>query len=638
MKKITLALITALGMTLPTFGQVTTVVEAPLYDGSYSSLSVPSGSSSVYYHRTCWLVTQAELQGLALTNSVITAFGLQFIQGVDVATAGQFTVYMENTSDNTYLKGTSWSTLLTGMNTNYVGTLNLPVTPGFSAVTLPLTTNFTYTGGGIYVAMDWASTSPNASQLAFGYCNTTVLSTTGGVRGFAGSAGPAPTTLSTTAFRPAMLWSAANTATNEASIEFFQPLGQVSKAAGLAQIIEADVQNNSAVALTSLSVGLAVTGANTFANTQVIASLAPGAVQTVTFAAFTATNSGANNIIVSLLPDQKNNNNSMSMTQSVTCGVIGVVPAAPTTSYTSNGYTTNGNIFAFKYTTGAANSTVTSVNCLVPSVSGAGNAGNQVFPVLCDATGAIIAQGNPVTLAANNMDVFFPFTFNTPEALTPNTDYFFGLGCSTTTNFPIGAPLNSANLLGQYRIPLAGGTPTQIAVLNLALSANVLFNNLTLTSSATKTNVCKNEKYTLTATGANTYTWSNGANTSTIAPTLSVTAGFNVVGTSTTNGCPTNKAFITFSVAACNGLVDNIGENAVRVMPNPAIAGKTTISNLSGVNTIMVFNTLGQVVINRTVSTETESIDLSNFPSGNYLVRITDSNNDTRVVKLVNQN
>lgn len=113
MKKITFTLLTALGLSTAAFGQANVTIQAPQYDGSYSSLSTMSGSANAVYHRTCWLVLQSELTGLALTNSVVTDFALDYFQGNSApAVSGNFTISFENTSDVAYNKGTAWPALL----------------------------------------------------------------------------------------------------------------------------------------------------------------------------------------------------------------------------------------------------------------------------------------------------------------------------------------------------------------------------------------------------------------------------------------------------------------------------------------------------------------------------------------------
>lgn len=75
---------------------------------------------------------------------------------------------------------------------------------------------------------------------------------------------------------------------------------------------------------------------------------------------------------------------------------------------------------------------------------------------------------------------------------------------------------------------------------------------------------------------------------------------------------------------------------ALNVYPNPTVNGKTSISGLEGTNVITVYNMLGQVISTTSTDKDVVSIDLSAQMAGNYLVRITNSNNQTKTVKVIN--
>ncbi|MBI2723080.1 MAG: T9SS type A sorting domain-containing protein [Bacteroidetes bacterium] len=75
---------------------------------------------------------------------------------------------------------------------------------------------------------------------------------------------------------------------------------------------------------------------------------------------------------------------------------------------------------------------------------------------------------------------------------------------------------------------------------------------------------------------------------------------------------------------------------ALNLYPNPTVNGKTSIAGLEGTNVITVYNMLGQVVSTISTDKEVVSIDLSAQMAGNYLVRITNSNNQTKTVKVIN--
>ena len=147
------------------FGQLTALVEAPLDNGSTTQVRAPNGTSAYAYQRACALVLQSDLTNITSGTS-ITSFGYTLSAGASVPVAGNFTVYLQNTTDITYLKGTNWSTAITGMTSVYASVMTIPASVGTASILVTLSTPFIYTGGGIYVATDWYSPGPYSTVSA----------------------------------------------------------------------------------------------------------------------------------------------------------------------------------------------------------------------------------------------------------------------------------------------------------------------------------------------------------------------------------------------------------------------------------------------------------------------------------------
>ncbi len=137
-----------------------------------------------------------------------------------------------------------------------------------------------------------------------------------------------------------------------------------------------------------------------------------------------------------------------------------------------------------------------------------------------------------------------------------------------------------------------------------------------------------------------THTWGNAGNATAnlICKYQHSTAAFWL----TANPAKTQdlKAVASISIANCGivGInVNSANNNNLSVYPNPVVNGKATVSGLEGVNTVAVYNMLGQVVSTTTSDKEVVSIDLTNQLQGTYLIRITDSNNSSKTVKIINQ-
>ncbi len=80
-------------------------------------------------------------------------------------------------------------------------------------------------------------------------------------------------------------------------------------------------------------------------------------------------------------------------------------------------------------------------------------------------------------------------------------------------------------------------------------------------------------------------------------------------------------------VANCNLAIDEIEENSIEVYPNPT-TGMVNIANAEG-KSIVVINTLGQVVAQIDNAAENQAIDLSRLCDGTYFVKV-----DGNVVKV----
>ena len=91
----------------------------------------------------------------------------------------------------------------------------------------------------------------------------------------------------------------------------------------------------------------------------------------------------------------------------------------------------------------------------------------------------------------------------------------------------------------------------------------------------------------------------------------------------------------------CNG--DTVGVaklknyDNLKVYPNPAINGKSLITGLKGENTINAYNMLGQLILTEKTTSANFEINLSKQPSGTYLIKIVNSDNQAKMLKIITQ-
>ncbi|MEI7509341.1 MAG: T9SS type A sorting domain-containing protein [Flavobacterium sp.] len=155
MKKITLLLMfTLFAMSSGVNAQSDYV--AALAAQSSSQVRGPQGTNK--YQKSVWLITATELANTGfVANDVLNAIAFNYTVGHNAPITGTINVYLQNTTATTNTKSNTWTTTITGMTSVYNGAVTLPSAIGQFAI--PFTSNFIYTGGGIFVAFDYQNAS-----------------------------------------------------------------------------------------------------------------------------------------------------------------------------------------------------------------------------------------------------------------------------------------------------------------------------------------------------------------------------------------------------------------------------------------------------------------------------------------------
>jgi hypothetical protein len=169
-------------------------------DGS-SSANARAPQGSRRYARSVYLVPAADIAAEGMVNgNVINSIVFTYLAAQDVATSGNLKLYLQNTTDATNLKSTTWSTAITGMTLVSNATLNIPNTAGDLPIPFSGGSPFTYTGGGVYVAFDYSNPAGTVATT-----NSTIACNTGLAGGLLGAQSQtlAPTSIAASNFRPA---------------------------------------------------------------------------------------------------------------------------------------------------------------------------------------------------------------------------------------------------------------------------------------------------------------------------------------------------------------------------------------------------------------------------------------------------
>lgn len=260
-----------------------------------------------------------------------------------------------------------------------------------------------------------------------------------------------------------------------------------------------------------------------------------------------------------------------------------VTPQGPLSNYTITGTAANG------CTNTAVSSITVNPNPLVMAISGT------------------ICAGDSYTLAAN--------------------------GASTYT-FSGGNSIVSPSVSTSYTV--AGTSSVGCLSANVDNVIVTVFATPTLVASAT-TPICNGDAVSLSASGAATYSWSSGAQGASTVVSPSVTTDFTVTGYNV-EGC-TAELSISQEVNACTGLSSlRLTNENLQVYPNPAsdyvlVSTSKSLQNVS----IEIYNLLGEKVSLNTEISENTRIDLSNFETGIYTLRLMHGNEVLSTKKVIKQ-
>ncbi|PBQ32644.1 hypothetical protein CNR22_12975 [Sphingobacteriaceae bacterium] len=290
----------------------------------------------------------------------------------------------------------------------------------------------------------------------------------------------------------------------------------------------------------------------------------------------------------------------------------------------------------------------------------------SAIPPLCinaaQYTVSVVPGGGSFTNGTSNAIDYSSGTFD-PGLQTPGLNTFYytnSIGpCSAVSSGsfvinPLPAISISGNTLfceGQSTTLLASGADTYSwsngsttpyttfspsVITNYTLEGNSLITNcsnsevITLSvvpypqlSIAGNTLLCPGQSATLIAIGAYFYNWDNGSTSymTVVTPTTNTT--YTLTGTTSLASCSSTQA-ITVSTSDCNfvGLKELSLNGLISVYPNPT-SGKLTIACKKDVS-ITLLDGLGKILLQSKINEGHNTLDLSNYNSGIYFLKIND--------------
>jgi hypothetical protein len=364
------------------------------------------------------------------------------------------------------------------------------------------------------------------------------------------------------------------------------------------------IQNTSTISLVVSSVTITGTNASMFLISPFSATLSPLSSATIAVT-FTATSTGVKNAMLVI-------NNSDCDESLYNFNLTAFVSGLPTVVITGTNALCSGNTITltaggastYSWNTGA---TTTSIS-VSPSTS-------LTYTVTGTAGGCINTATKSITFYQSPS-----ISINGPSAACFGTVVNLIGGGGTTYTWNTSATTSSITVFATSTTTYSLNATDINGCTGSAIKIVIVNQLPTLGVSSTSSLLCSGSTATLTAMGANTYTWSTGPSGSSIVISPTASTNYTVTGTDA-NGC-TNSTMISQSVADCTGIGEiNASGSFLNIYPNPfteTIILQTVTNNISVVE---IQNALGQLIYNNTFETTLE-VNLKDKESGIYFVRI----------------
>jgi hypothetical protein len=144
--------------------------------------------------------------------------------------------------------------------------------------------------------------------------------------------------------------------------------------------------------------------------------------------------------------------------------------------------------------------------------------------------------------------------------------------------------------------------------------ATVVVNALPIVSISGSSTVCVGQSIVLNASGATSYTWSDGSNSSSLSYSTSVVSSTVLSVTGSDGNCSNTASTTVQSVDCTVGLSENVLGKSFNIYPNPS-AG---VVNISYKGNVQIFDCSGKLVMSSDVD---GTIEIADLAVGLYVVR-----------------
>lgn len=403
----------------------------------------PQGSRT--FINTLYYITPSEMTTSGYGSDQVTSVGWTWQAGTpqNTTTTGNLKVYLQNSADLAYSKGSTFSTV--GMTKVIDGTITITNSGIQFSIDVaaggPGTSVFnTVAGQGLYIAFEYQTTTTLALPLGAPtvLCNNVIANSLGTYQSNLSYG----TLMTLSAFRPETRLG--NPLTDYSNVMDVYCLGAAANPYANPLSLEAKIKNESASAQNfdvTFTVQEKVTATVRYTNTATHSFLA-GEVKTVSAPAWTATINELDTVICSVTAlggETVTTNNSKGYRHRINTTDYGYADAGAATG--GVGFGAGSGQILNKYTVdGCVN-----VEAVKVYVFGVASIGNTIKAVVNDATGVQIGASANHVVAAGDVDTWITLPILVPPGIS-NADFLVGIEQSigVTAYFPVGTQTESS--------------------------------------------------------------------------------------------------------------------------------------------------------------------------------------------------
>lgn len=290
-------------------------------------------------------------------------------------------------------------------------------------------------------------------------------------------------------------------------------------------------------------------------------------------------------------------------------------------------YTSTLNTIATSYNLSPADQLLSGIKFYLTSTGDCGPTKDSIIVTITPLPQVIITPGATICSNNTNAIALSSTLTNAPVGIwsSSGTGAFFPSNSAPNASYtPSAGDLSFPTFTLNYgATSLCGGT--------FASAVYTVITSPTVIATTSSSLICVGQNATLTASGANTYSWNTASTNTSIVISPTGTTVYSVTGTM--NGC-SDSYTLTQNVSPCTGIDGaTISDDLLKIYPNPN-NGEFTVSSAFDLKLTLV-NELGQMIKNITLNpSNNRSISVTHLANGIYFItgKVNDKSINQKIV------